>query len=840
MDHDSQVAALAKLRRSVRHRVLSKLFYIIFPILIIGFTPIGISQKSLNNDCLSSVDQRKVYEREGIAEYSEIEVQNIGSGQVALSSFALSWPEVFAGHLIQESPINGGTDSAPLFVLQRDEKVKISGVINELRFLVTGEPDSQIRVKQNGRQFTKNVQGSIEMTLLSSQFNCVVYQPFIYRSFENEVKSSTNLQGQVFAGSQIRQIVNPDDLSRKSILGLALLNFGKAVLIFVGATLLLVLCLLFFFSTGRKPGLSSRDLLTGCMSSLFFLILTIGSLSYIFPVKDLVRFLLFPIMLLALVRLKRNGFQLADVKQIFGFMKVFPVMLLSFLPVFYFGTRYAGQYKTDLFENLRLISIVRNHSLIEMQRLPEAISAGGLTSGAGFSWRTLDSIGAAVVSEVLNVSSNGGYLILGIIAFLSFSFSVVNLSLSTQRVILSQSLGVTLLFSPFLIGLFIENYFAQYLFVAFAPAVLLSISNFVELQKNSEHLLKSRLFQMLICVAFAFCLYPYFAVALYGPVVAYALFNNRSSEGILKRMVFCGLGFVGLSNFNLIPVFNFRAGLEFVPFLNALTKNILLAPYSGEKLVRLVLGFEPYQLRNWMQLEIDGSSDLIHLLKKYHTVLSSAMPLLYLVTAFALLYVFRSMFANDTDGKIIKLALFGWISYVVVLSMNNSTYAEMKAVWTLLALLPLVLTQTVKRFSSRILFIILVPLSLAWFGTTFSDFSSWFVSPNSKTTSGYHSTASRDLEQVSNLIRNSNDRILIIGGDEPLRDSDRDRVLTQHILVSIEDLDKQFLIVDQKSDLLAMSLKNVIIISIGRSNLAQYGELGVMYDGSYLQVYKEK
>jgi hypothetical protein len=816
---------------------LRRVFWVVLAsVLIIGFAPVGIRFDSFSN-CLGQRGGGIGFERRGVAESTNLTIENLSSGTILVSSFSLSWPEVFSEKLIVASPPNLGSDASPRFSLMQGESIFVKGVFGDVRFTAENTGSTTLRVWRNSHLKQFDVGGSRQIESPAINNVCTQTKPLFAQMFNDQIDQT---HGTITVGSKSIDNHSLTENARFSVLVLGLQSYLRGLLIVLSVFTFLFLIGIGFLRMGNQSINNSIDFVAGINSSMFILLLPISAMSYFFAIGQIVKLVIVFGLVMYGLSLRRKSCRLSSIFLPFRQLKLrfdLGLMSLSFLPIFYFGTIYAGQYKTDLFENGRLISLLRNHSLFEMQKLPEAMNAGVLTSGAGISWRTLDSASAAFLSELFNVRSVGGYLIFAMVGYVSFTSTIFALCRRVDSKFIERLLLMLALTSPFFIGLFIENYYAQYLFVAFAPATVLSIARFFESSNCSAKIDRRKLFFMAASITFSLCLYPYFAVVLYGPLLIYVFFGKGlSKEKFMQFGKFCAY-VAGFSNLHLIPILNFKEGLTYSSFLNELTKYTLLGPFNRGELAQLMAGFQPYQLRNFSYPSGVPDNWMFDLFVVSNQFLNNFRVLFFVFAALFVGITLNMFLKKNTESTVIKIASISFLVYVIALALLGSTYAEFKAIWTFLALFPMLFSQSIKYFSKKWLLVPLIPSAIFWSMTTFADQSSWYMNPQSRIVATNHMTAYVDLFEVEKLIENFNREIVFLQGDEPLQGSDRDRVLLQHLLISAEDNGRrstiEFAIDDVKAN------KDSLYITIGRISPDRTKNMRMLYDGLHVQVFSD-
>ncbi len=378
--------------------------------------------------------------------------------------------------------------------------------------------------------------------------------------------------------------------------------------------------------------------------------------------------------------------------------------VVLFFPVLFWGASYAGEYKTDLFEYSSLASIVRDHSLIAMRDLPEAQQSGVLTSGAGFSWRSIDSISASGLS-LLGLSTVAAFGLLAVLLYLIYATSLLGLRAHAGGGRVATGIVVLTLLAPPFTGLLVEDYLSQYYFVAFVPALILALALVLE-KGRGQHWSGGYLGLASAAVLAAMgAVYPYFLAVLVVGVVLAALMGRERLRTTLRVGPAIAVYTLLLLNLALLTVLNFKQTEVYQDGLNAIARNVLLAGFSPLQLLMLGAGFQPYQWRAGDQPATAAMGFPGRVV--WEAAADAATPgtltvvlLVLLTVATALAIRWRSS-ARSFAFLATVAAVTVWLGFSVYLLAGDSVYAAFKGFWTTACLLPLIFATA--RWRDRLL-----------------------------------------------------------------------------------------------------------------------------------------
>lgn len=531
-----------------------------------------------------------------------------------------------------------------------------------------------------------------------------------------------------------------------------------------------------------------------------------------------------------------------------------PAALVAFWPLALWGERFVGRYKTDLFEYGTLAGIVRDHSLFAMQTLPIAQSSGTLTSGAGISWRSIDSVTAAALSLLPGVTVIGAFTLLGLLLFILWSMATVSLATLAGGGRGHRAVVALALFSPLFVGLYVESYFSQYYFLAFIPALVLALA--WAIREPGSGLLRWPEVAAASIAAVMVAVYPYFSVIVFVGVGGALLLTSDRRRFLLRRGPILLAEVVVLVNLALLTVLNYGSTAVYQDGLNAIARNFLIGPFSGEELVGVGLGLVPYQWRDgtvepagWMgtvgqavwRLGADGVL----------TQLIAAGAVAIALLGFLLALRWRATFSSFTFATTVAvMGLYG--VFTAYLALSDDIYAALKAGWTALALVPLVAATAVFRpRMAPVLAVLLLPLSLIWLRTDVLDRAGYLVARDAPTAAaiGGHETVEPEIDAVRRSLAGA-PAVAILTGPQPLAGSDRDRVARAQALIAAREAGAECTGCGEPFDTVESGLDTFtgseacadrtvpVIIVVGVSGRQEVCGLPLEYGGSLIEVFR--
>jgi hypothetical protein len=480
-----------------------------------------------------------------------------------------------------------------------------------------------------------------------------------------------------------------------------------------------------------------------------------------------------------------------------------PGIIAGFWPIFIYGKRFLGLYQTDIFEYGTLVTLLRRESLFSLHNTVEALNSGPVTSGAGFVWRSIDSVIACAFAAISWSDAPTGFVLGALSMFAIFCVGIIylcdflNLSKGHRNLaVLSVSC------SPLIFALYLEGYFSHYYFVCSAPvftAVACSVLD--KVRKGEWPSLATLEIQCLILVtAFCVAIYPYFFVISCAAVALVVLFETRR---FLAAQWLWILGFCGLialySNFQLLTLLGYGATNQYHDALDAIARHTLIGSTTTRELLDMVLGLRPYHLRSdFFTLELPEFFRLPTFFHYFVLMGSSPSPFirgLYLLPFGVAVGILLCRAVVDWRTRVVAAQMLAWCCFVMWYVVADRPYIYLKSGWTLGALLPFFLLVTLasgKRWVRYLASGSMAVLVMFWFGNDVAAKHKWLLNLEGNAASKTHIGIVPDLQRLEAVARNKSKpvrSVQIAAGAENLRGTDRDRVLFGHARMLFRDFE---------------------------------------------------
>lgn len=480
-----------------------------------------------------------------------------------------------------------------------------------------------------------------------------------------------------------------------------------------------------------------------------------------------------------------------------------PGIIAGFWPIFLYGKRFLGLYQTDIFEYGTLVTLLRSESLFSLHNTVEALNSGPVTSGAGFIWRSIDSVVACAFAAMSWSDAPTGFVLGALSIFAMFCVGIIYLCDFLQLPKGQRNLAVlSVSCSPLILSLYLEGYFSHYYFVCGAPvftAVACSVVS--KLRKGEWPSLASLEIQCLILVtAFCVAIYPYFFVISCAAVAVVVLFETRRfCAGQWVWIVgFCGLTAL-YSNFQLLTLLGYGATNQYHDALDAIARHTLIGSTTTRELLDMALGLRPYHLRSdFFTLELPEFYRLPTFFHYFVFMGSSPSTFIrgfYLLALGVGVGLLVSRAVLDWRARIVAAQMLAWCCFVTWYVVADRPYIYLKSGWTLGALLPFFLlvtlasgTRWMRHFASGSMVVLL----MFWFGNVVAAKHKWLLNLEGNAASKTHIGIVPDLQRLEAVARNSSEPISsvqIAPGAENLRGTDRDRVLFGHARMLFRDFE---------------------------------------------------
>lgn len=526
------------------------------------------------------------------------------------------------------------------------------------------------------------------------------------------------------------------------------------------------------------------------------LMVVINSLAYVIAVKLAVGLAALAIVALATYRARwRRPRSIGAGLRVWSKIAAVVAIPTTFLffPIFYWGLHFVGEYKTDLGEYSSLASLVTDHSLFDMRNSDQAQGAGVLTSGAGFAWRSVDSVAAAALNVVTGLGTVQSFGLLGIVLACLFGFGLVGLSMrSNQRRWLIVAAAAML--APPVTGLFVENYISHYFFVAFVPGLLLVLGLAIRAAEQGASPRWANPYLTWAAggiVAVTVAVYPYFAVILMAALAVAALLRRSWRLALWRVGIPVALKALLLCNLVLMTVVNYGETVAYQDRLNALASGYLLEPFDAVQRAGLIGGVTSFQLR------LPGSDstsafgfpvqELVGLAQFLQTS-AWVYGLVGLCVAVGLgIGVAWRRWIRNYESVGAAVLLFVWLAVGLYLWSAQSDYAAFKILWTFGALLPLLFATAPWRHARfKLVLALFLPISICWVAVDFVDRAGWMVSQQSAMQRASHASLVTDILGAKDALAGASS-VEVVAGAQPIAGSDRDVVSTMLLAAEMND-----------------------------------------------------
>jgi hypothetical protein len=638
------------------------------------------------------------------------------------------------------------------------------------------------------------------------------------------------------------RLLDSSDLSWLALLGSAALTAGRAWLIVLGALVLIGLCLLVgavilrLFGVERAPPAVTTGFGFGLLA------VSANTLAYFVPIPVVTVILVVGLGALGFIGLRRHVLTEALANWSAAsrtLLVVIPLAVVAFFPVLGWGSWFAGGYRTDLFEYSTLSSLLQDHSLFEMQTLAEAQSSGVLTSGAGFVWRSIDSVVASLISGPGGVTTIAGFTVLGLALTILFGIGVADLAGGSGKGRFFI-VGLALL-NPLFTSLYMENYFSQFFLVALVPALIVSLGFLLETEAGKARLAASLVLSAQAAAMIA--VYPYF-FAVIGLAALVGVLSFREHRAVI-RSVFAQVVLFTLVMVNLawITVIRFGETSIYEERLDAITRNVLLGGFGSVDIAEFLLGFRSYHWRD-SGLTLEGLGDLGLGAAQWARLAAEPSQwwlVIGVVALVALLFLidFKRSLASVT-GRITLMVATAWIVFSGVYLLLGRPYVSLKGIWTGAALAPLLVAVIVWRpRAQRVAVGVVAVLAVMWATTALADRVFWLLPNPGSAVRSSHVAAVPDLVLADQVLASTDGSVSMVRGDQPLAGSDFDRVLATHstILIRDHDLSCSNCVGFKPPDNVACrTAGRGLLIMVGRSGASSGCELPLEAEGPYMEL----
>jgi hypothetical protein len=645
---------------------------------------------------------------------------------------------------------------------------------------------------------------------------------------------------QVYVGERLLEV---GDGLAASLLGSVALTAGRAWLLVIGAVLLLGLCLLVGAVTLRLLGVDQAPPSVNAGLGFGLLAISANTLAYFVPIPVTAVILVLGLGILGLVAYRRRVLEGGALPSLTSASKtllvVIPLAMVAFFPVLGWGPWFAGNFKTDLFEYATLSSLLQDHSMFEMRTLIEAQSSGNVTSGAGFVWRSIDSVAASLISGVGGLTTLAGFTVLGLVLTMLFGIGVADLAGRAGRA--SYVVVALALLNPLFTSLYMEDYFSQFFLVAMIPGFIVSLAFLVTTEAGKARVGAS--IALSAQAAAMIAVYPYF-FAVIGVAALIGVLSFREHRAVIKG-VFAQVVLVTLIMVNLawMTVIRFSETSVFEEGLDAITRNVLLAGFGRLDIAEFLLGFRSYHWRD-SGLSLAGLGDLGLGAAQWARMAAEpaqwwlAIGLVALVVILFLIDYRRSL--ASVTGRVTLAVALAWVLFSGLYLFLGRPYVSLKGIWTGAALAPLLLAVAVWRpRAQRIALGFVAVLAVLWATTAVADRINWLIPNPGSAVRSSHVAAVPDLVLADQVLASVGGPVSMVRGEQPLAGTDFERVLATHSTILIRDHDLTCVncVGFRPPDSVACpTAGGGMVIIVGRSGQSSVCELPMAAAGPYMEL----
>lgn len=834
---------------------IAPVIFFLVAVLSIGLTPVTLK---VTGGLPPTAVEDQAWEVVPEAVPSTIVVQNKGRGTASVSVPELRWPELFNKGIVSETRgFNVDPESGAL-TSRGPGRIVLKATMGDFSIGLLPESTSRaVRVVRFGggeRTQVRTLPGEIA-SLPSPVVSYQRVATFLWRSVPAGLAdpSVADLQGSV--GTLRIDAQGQNEIPFGEIAPRATQLFLEAALAFLMALLLVVFGWLVARALDPVGGRSPSRISLQAIAGVALLAAIANTLSYFLPTEWVAWLVLsggIAVIAIGALRKDRPSDTLPAFRQLVSFLAIalVPAVFL-FWPVLNWGLEYAGQYNTDLFQYTHLASLLKEHSMFSMRGMPEALNSGLIAGGAGFEWKSIDSVFASCLSIVTFSSSLDGIVLSSISLYLIFAIGLFGLLPESTSRIRGFLLALLVLLSPALVLLFVENYQSHFYFAAFLPGLALAgLTVFGE----SSRKLPAPGYLCLLAGAIAgsaLLAYPYFAAFALIAVAAVPFVLRRAIRPALRTLVRIALATVAFLNVGAITFLYLNESKQYQDALDAIANNVLLQPYSPVQFGFLAAGTTPY---SWRWPEVDPSPFMGKIGEGIWTLGSAAWtPGLVEVVAvtvalvtFVIAVDWRS--APKRVGFVASvLMLLAFSPLILFFLATGSSYSVLKLTWTAMVLVPMIIVTAGYRPRWQWAIVVaLVPIALLWARTDLLDRANWMIARDGAAASLSHSSLQPQLNRVQEILEDGPDSVAIIRGDQPIVGSDRDNVAYNHVRVMVRDLGVSCvscaeleLVAETLPETIDCSSAPEVVVSIGRSAGDAACGKPLVYSGPQIQVYRQ-
>ncbi len=602
------------------------------------------------------------------------------------------------------------------------------------------------------------------------------------------------------------------------------------------------------FITGAPADRSLQSEVIAVFIGLFGAALLFGSLAYFISASKVAIFAI------ALGLICAVHARIAIPARMFaGILPALPALMLSFWPLFLVGGDFLGLYQTDMFEYSTLVSFLTNNSLFGIQSLQDAQDSGLITSGAGFSWRSIDSATAATLGSLFGIDARSALTLTAIIFYLIYVCTMLLVLECLKAPQALKVLGVAVVsLSPGLNALYTAGYYSHFIFACVMPATIvlaIPLNTFLSEADFRNRVHWPALVAWLLAIALGMAVYPYFMVITLAGVGIFLLWCQRSR---LKEAIVAGLAAATIvllaMNVNCLSLLGYFKTKQFQGPLDSLAQHTLMGGLTSQMFAHFLLGGRAYGAR---------PSDL----SCFREGLFTSMPWLqtafldssvwfytYLTLVILICGVTLSSAQTSRTIQVVFCVTAVWLGIFLWFYIQDRHYIYLKAGWTGSTILPLLSLALTKPGTVRpaVGMAMLVLVSLSWATSNAIDKYPYAANEYSAFSKRSHVALLNDIKVITESLRQYADahpksEVSYRYGDEDLRGTDRDRVLFAHARVTERSLG----LINNKANGIGIPEKPSptagLLITIGR-DLPQTieSDMVLVAHGVHASVYRRK
>lgn len=749
----------------------------------------------------ATVPATPTWERVPTAVPSVITVAQRGPGRSVVSPIGLRWPEVASSAIVTTSP-GGGFRFDPVtqaWVSSGPARLVMRGVFGDATVaLAPGTTSRDVLATRGAKSERLSISGPTATLLPSPVASLQRTSSFMWRSRDFQLAPGVTVGGprRISVGAHSMEL-DPGEVASIGVVvplvAAAALDAWLAVILVA-----LILAMGWFVGTSldvRRSDAIPRNVLRMAMGVLL-MACVMNTLAYMMPARWAGWAVIAAVAVLGVVRARsaegreRLAAGVWPVASTAGWAAL-PAAVV-FFPVSAWGLVFAGEYKTDLYEYSNLSSVVRGTSLFGMRGLPDAQGIGPLTEGAGFAWRSVDSVGASVISSVFGVGSVAGIVTFAMVLFMLFATALLALGARGGGGAWGRAIILLALLAPAFGSLFLENYISHYAFVAVVPAIVLGVALLVD-EFRVGGATGWLVWAVAAVVAFGVLVYPYFLVIVIAAVAIGLVATRLIGRAVVRTIGLLAAAVVAVVNIGILTVVNYGDTTQYKEGLDAIARGVLLGPYSDSQRAGLALGLVPYHWREWGQQALDSMGQPASTVWSWGDAATRPgwVAAVAVVIAVGVALACLAWRPSLRDAAFVAAAAIAvaWAAVSLVLIVGDDPYAALKAVWTGAALLPLLLATAVWRpRMARWALVALIPLAVLWLRTDALDRITWFVTPAGAAGALHHSASAPEIAALWTQLSSASGPVSVRRGRQPLVGSDRDRVLIAHARISARDL----------------------------------------------------